>query len=356
MHVHRQLVRLALTIAMSAGLLTVPATPGLAGSLHATILVFPLTPTLTLSDSTGTRVGLIKVKFATLNTNATHTLVTISAQPPVTVANGTTLPLPSNCVGTGSPPLQTTPVMCSLGSISPNTSAAPILIEFQSPTLSECGGVATASPPCQVRFTASATYSLGTLSSTESITDAQNVQLFLSSQNPPAAGNCPNLSAGSTASLSTTPSSSVPQAAQVTFGAAAKATGNPCTPGAAGAQAFPQGKPASFVLNQVWFVDLPQLDSSAINNNGLAAATLQVSNLPTGTNKNNFVLQEFTNDLFSGKFDATQFSPVPPCAGSPLQPPAGRDSCISSVSTLPGGGLSISLILNPAAGDASYGG
>src|SRR5204862_6020475 len=103
------------------------------------------------------------------------------------------------------------------------------------------------------------------------------------------------------------------------------------------------------VLNQIWFVELPKLSGT-----GLATATLQVANLPSGTNKNNFHLQEFTNDLYSGLFDPTKFSPVQPCFNG--APPSGADSCISDISNLPGGGLTISLIVNPAAGDSSYAG
>jgi hypothetical protein len=311
-------------------------------------------------------VGLVKVKFTTLNTKATHTLATISTPAPVIVAgalaNGQTLVLPSNCTGTASGSNMTTPVTCDLGSVANSTTAPPILLEFQSPA--DCTGGTPTTPPCAFPFTASVTYSQGSLSSTESITASQNFQLYASSsatQAQPAVGNCPALSNGHSAMLSTL-SSSLPQTAQVTFGPANSQTGDPCTPGAAGALNFPNGKPSNFVMNQVWFAELPQLDPGT--NNGFATATLQVANLPSGTNKNNFVLKEFANDLFSGSFDATQYRVVPQCVGTPLQPPPAPpgqpayDSCIvpGGVSNLPGGGLSINLILNPGVGDGSFSG
>jgi hypothetical protein len=336
LHIHRRLVHLSIVIGVLAGLIATPATSGLAGSLHATLKVVPLPPALTLSDTT-TRFGLIKVVFATQNSSANHITVTITTTPAVTLVSAA---LPSNCPLPGS---GMTPVTCTLTNTGPNTTATPILIEFQSPTACPAD--------CSIEVNGTVTFSQGSLSSTESIgATPQNFQLFASTQKASADGDCPTFSAG-TKTLGTTVSSTVPQAAQVSFGPAAN--GPPCTPAAAGAQNFPNVHPkptnSPLLLDQIWFVELTKLSGT-----GLATATLQVANLPSGTNKNNFHLQEFTNDLYSGSFDPAKFSAVQPCFNG--APPSGADSCISDISNLPGGGLSITLILLPAAGDGSYSG
>jgi hypothetical protein len=363
MHIHRRLVHLSIVLGALAGLIAIPATPGLAGSLHATLAVVPLPPALTLSDTT-THSGLIKVLFATQNTSATHTLVTISTvvpgtnppvSSPVTVIDANLSPplQQSPCTGTASGSVFTTPVTCSLPNIGPNTPAPPILIEFESPSTCPGGG----SPPCDLGVSASVTFSRGLLSSTESISvppspnvPAPAFQLFATTQKASADGDCLTFSAG-TKTVGTIVSSTVAQSAKVLFGPAAA---GPCTAAAAGAQPFPNGKPQNspLVLNQIWFVELVPLAGT-----GLATATLQVANLPPGSNKNNFALREFVTDLYgTAAFDPTQFVTVQPCVGSPLQPPAGADSCVLDISNLPGGGLTITVILNPASGDASYSG
>lgn len=286
--------------------------------------------------------------------------ITTDAASPVTVAgqlgNGQTLVLPPNCVGTPSETTATTPVTCNLGTVANGTSGPPILVEFQSP--SQCSGNPPLQP-CQVNFTASATYSRGSISMQEKISSSGRFLLFPPSSSTLAqavVGDCPDLSKPQ--SRLSTLSSSLPQTGTITFGKASSSTGDPCTPAALGALNFPNGKPSIFALGQVWFVELPQLDSQA--GTGLATATLQVTNLPSGTNKNNFTLREFANDLFSGSFDANRSSLVPACIQptptSPSQPPAGSDACISNISSLSGGGPSINLILNPALGDSSFSG
>src|SRR5205814_731926 len=47
MRIHHQALRLLLLVSLMVGLIAVPATPGFAGSLHAQLVVAPLTPTLT---------------------------------------------------------------------------------------------------------------------------------------------------------------------------------------------------------------------------------------------------------------------------------------------------------------------
>jgi hypothetical protein len=239
----------------------------------------------------------VRVEFATEHSAARHAIITITTPQPVTaagtLANGTKLVLPDNCTGTRMSSVVTTPVKCRVEHDENQTedlnsnakgnhdedqdedSAARIPIEFQSP--STCAGLSSSTPPCSLSFTASLSSSESYEARKSNQSATANVQLFASSspQHPqPAVGDCVQLSNRLT-TLSTL-SASLPQTAQTTFGPAASGTGDPCTPAAVGAVNFPHGKPATFVLGQVWFVELDKLDPNV--NSGLATATLQLSN------------------------------------------------------------------------------
>ena len=237
---------------------------------------------------------------------------------------------PNNCTGTQAGSVVTTPVKCRVGQGDGENEdqnenlAVRILIEFESP--SACTGLSSSTPPCSLPFTASVTSSDGR-EDHANLSATRSVQLFAlnSAEHPqPAVGDCVPLTASST-TLSTL-SPSLPQTTAATFGPAANASGDPCTPASVGAINFPRGKPENFVLGQVWFVELGRLNTNV--NNGLSAATLQVTNFPF---TQNLVLREFARSVFAPDFDPAQSTPVPNCVGSPLQPPAGADSCIRSV-------------------------
>src|SRR6266852_6325441 len=187
MQIRGRVFRLSILFGILAGVVVFPASPGLAGSSHTTFSFAALPAALTLSDNSP-HLGLVKAAFATQNTTATHTVLTVSTtQPtgpstsvpfPVTVTSIVQQPVPKACAGTVSGSLVTTPVTCNLGNVNPNTTLPPLLIEFQSPA-----GCAMGVPPCVLTATGSVTFAEGnTNQGTDSSIVPRNIQLFSTAQ------------------------------------------------------------------------------------------------------------------------------------------------------------------------------
>lgn len=66
MNIRTQMARVAFAISMTVVLVAVPTTPTFAGSLHTSLALTPLLPTLTMSAPSSVHVGLLKVKFAAI--------------------------------------------------------------------------------------------------------------------------------------------------------------------------------------------------------------------------------------------------------------------------------------------------
>jgi hypothetical protein len=318
------------------------ATPASAGSSHVAFSFFALPPALTLSDGTTSRFGLLKGVFTTFNTSATHVLltVTVTASQAITVvSSGCT----TSTTNPNASPITTT-IACARASLNPNSTDI-IPIEFQSPsTLQTCAAFST---PC-ITFNASLAFTEGNTAQGDAVQVGSSTVLLFSSTNQVAAdGNCVTAAA----TLGTVATLTAPQATQVSF-----APGNNplCTPGAAGVA--PPTQLQTPLRTNVSFVALPTLPQ---------LATVQVTffSLPSGSNANNFVLQELVNYGFGSTTSPTGFFAVPACQNGTIPPTPNPppfpgvtyDSCVSAQSKYGRGGVIITLLVRPS-GDPGFSG
>jgi hypothetical protein len=239
------------------------------------------------------------------------------------------------------------PLICSLPNLNTNSTTS-VVLQFQSPASAAktCLTATNASVPC-LTINATLMFAEGNGGTNDTLPRSSDIELVGSTNAGGSAGDCFNLGPTDTTSVGTTASAAVVQATQASVKRAAGA--QPCTPAAVGAKPIPPN--AALHLNQAWFVELPTLAG-----NGLTTATLSIFNPPTGVNQNNFALVRFNTDVYGSlPFNSGAFQTVPQCVNGAL--PTGADSCILSVTSLPGsqGGFSMSILMLPS-GDASFGG
>jgi hypothetical protein len=346
--------RRTIVAAVVAAVMALAAVPASAGSSHVTFSFLALPPALTLSDSATDRFGLLEGILKTQSTTATHVLLTVT----VTTGEAITV-VSSGCTTTTSDltkqPITTT-IRCSAPNVNPNSTET-IPIEFKSPSSRQtCAAFST---PC-ITFNATLTFAEGNANQGgDTNGGSSSILLFTTADRATADGNCVT---ENTNTLGTQAGSTANQGTQVSFGLAANLAPGvalPCTPGAAGVQRITLPANSPLHSDQVSFVSLPKLANS-----GLATGSVTIFNLPSGVNANNFVLQEFVNDIFGPAFDATAFFPVPACVNGqiPSNPPGPSafpgvtfNACKSGQDSYGHGGVIVSLIMLPS-GDPDFDG
>jgi hypothetical protein len=359
-------MRVGLALAAIVALAVVPATPGNAGSTHATVSIVTQPDVLTLSGDVK-RHESFKVFFTTFDTTATGaTLFVTVSQLHVAPPSVDPSPVPQPIVFTQAKPngsctqLDAFTVTCLLGNIGPNSTIAR-LIEVEAPTsclTSLCLQTATARVVFAEGGNDIQSGPQGTKNDSLTATSDPPTQLIAPTANRSKDGNCIELSGSQTGFVGTVASTTLNQASNVTFPTAsplviaspAATIPFPCTAASTGTRPLGQPVAAPYHLDQIWFVDLQ------------TAATLAVSHLfvydfPTGSgvNANTFVLLE----LVGG--DPTLAFKVPPCNADGTVPPGGPfagltyDSCLFARDPFGHGGLDLTVHINPF-GDPSYGG
>jgi hypothetical protein len=349
----QRVLRGAATLVTIVGLLALAATPGLAGSSHATLSMVLLPPALTLSDTSFTRHGLVKVNFTTLDATATHALLTLSFSQPVVVTQVNASPNAGNCTPVDT---STATFTCDFGNVSPNTTLID-LVEFESPRVGT-----SLSVRATVSFAEGGNDTPGGPQGTKNDTlsappvDQPPSTIQLSADKAKADGDCASTFP---ASVGTLASSTVAQTTQVNYLAGLPFAGInlPCTPAAAGVRSLQQPYNTPLRLNQVWFVTLPYTPFTASE---LATALVMLFDLPSLTNANNFVLQEVVQ---ASSFNANGFFPVPRCLSDGTIPPGGPlnfptitfDSCVFHQQGFGHGGVQVTLKVRPF-GDPEFDG
>jgi hypothetical protein len=344
LHITSRVFRLGAALGLVTAVLIAPAAPGNAAAPHVDFTLFALPPALTLGAAHS---GLVKAIVHANNTTATHVQVTVTASQPVTLTF--TSPQPGCPTPTVQPTLgPTQPLICNLPNINTNSTAS-VVIQFQSPASAEpttppCNTATSVNVPC-MRVSSTLMFAEGNGGTNDTLPRSSDIELVGSTNAGGSAGDCFSLGPNDTRLIGTTASATVAQATQASV---RRAAGNqPCSPAAVGAKSIAA---AGLHLNQAWFVELPTLAA------GTTTATLSVFNPPSGVNQSTFTLVRFNTDVYgSVPFNSGAFQTVPQCVNGTLPPNA--DSCILSVTSLPGsqGGFSISLLVRPS-GDASFGG